>query len=167
MSGVPLSSWQTRGRIDAAPSAAGDANPVPLIALEPRDRAWLHRRIAERFQAMLDAGLVDEVAALRRRGDLHPDLPAMRAVGYRQAWAALEAGRLECLHEEGTAATRQLAKRQLTWLRSFPGRHCLACDDPDVTGRAVLLARQLIEPTTAPGIAAAGSPPEEVDHGRA
>ena len=72
---------------------------------------------------MLDAGLVDEVRALRARGDLHADLPSMRCVGYRQAWEALDAGDLDAtLPERGIAATRQLAKRQLTWLRGMPQR---------------------------------------------
>jgi tRNA dimethylallyltransferase len=81
----------------------------------------LHQRIAERFDAMLAAGLLDEVASLRRTGALYADLPAMRAVGYRQAWAYLD-GELDtyALREQGIAATRQLAKRQLTWLRSWP-----------------------------------------------
>ena len=70
--------------------------------------------------ALLAGGLLDEVRTLRARGDLHPDLPSMRCVGYRQAWDALNAGDLAPLSERGIAATRQLAKRQLTWLRSFP-----------------------------------------------
>ena len=134
VSGRPLSAFHS-ARPRAAPSA--------LISLEPQDRAWLHARIGERFQAMLDAGLVDEVRALRARGDLDPALPSMRAVGYRQAWAALEAGDLSRLHAEGSAATRQLAKRQLTWLRSMPTRRVVACDAPDALERAVALATDL------------------------
>ncbi len=87
VSGRPLSAWHT----------APDGRTPPLIALEPNDRAWLHARIAERFAAMLDAGFVDEVRRLRARGDLHPALPSMRAVGYRQAWAALDDGDLGAL----------------------------------------------------------------------
>ncbi|MDC8773138.1 tRNA (adenosine(37)-N6)-dimethylallyltransferase MiaA [Roseateles albus] len=102
----------------------------PMISLEPNDRAWLHRRLAERFELMLKQGLLDEVRALRARGDLHADLPSMRCVGYRQAWAALETNNFKDLAEQGTIATRQLAKRQLTWLRSSPQRHVIACDDP-------------------------------------
>jgi tRNA dimethylallyltransferase len=161
LTGRPLSAWQRRGAgapgpaqatnttdatgaIDAKDAARGDADRRwPLVSLEPTSRAWLHDRIAERFDAMLAAGLVDEVRALRARGDLHPGLPSMRCVGYRQVWAALEAaerdeGRLApgtpawaALREAGIAATRQLAKRQLTWLRSMPGRHVVACDVPD------------------------------------
>jgi tRNA dimethylallyltransferase len=105
------------------------------IALEPSDRSVLHKRIAARFDAMLkDGGLIDEVKALRARGDLHPNLPSMRCVGYRQTWEYLDGlyGLAE-LREKGIAATRQLAKRQLTWLRSMPERHvvdCLASDAP-------------------------------------
>jgi tRNA dimethylallyltransferase len=105
--------------------------PLRLVALEPASRAWLHDRIAQRFDAMLAAGFVDEVRALRARGDLHPDLPAMRCVGYRQAWEALDAGDLAPLRERGIAATRQLAKRQLTWLRSMR-REVLVCERTDL-----------------------------------
>jgi tRNA dimethylallyltransferase len=136
--GRPLSQWQ-RG-------AAADARarlPLPLISLEPRERAWLHTRIAERFRAMLDAGFVDEVRRLRARGDLHAGLPSMRSVGYRQAWTALDEGRLDTLAERGIAATRQLAKRQLTWLRGMPQRHVIACDDAAAVSRVVDAARTL------------------------
>ena len=95
---------------------------LKAYALIPEDRAELHRRIAVRFERMLKDGLVEELAALRKRHDLHPDLPSMRCVGYRQAWGFLEGeyGASE-LRAKGIAATRQLAKRQLTWLRSLPG----------------------------------------------
>ena len=88
----------------------------------PEDRPALHGRIAARFDAMLEAGLVEELHALRKRFDLHARLPSMRCVGYRQAWLFLEGGISELeLRETGIAATRQLAKRQMTWLRSLPG----------------------------------------------
>jgi len=90
------------------------------IALMPADRARLHARIAQRFDAMLDAGFLDEVRALRARGDLHADLPALRSVGYRQAWEHLDkATPPEAFREAAIAATRQLARRQLTWLRAM------------------------------------------------
>ncbi|UCE31154.1 MAG: tRNA (adenosine(37)-N6)-dimethylallyltransferase MiaA [Burkholderiales bacterium] len=110
-----------------------------VIALEPSDRSALHARIARRFDAMLAAGLVDEVAALRARGDLHPGLPSMRCVGYRQCWDYLD-GRIDrdALRERGIAATRQLAKRQLTWLRAMPERHVVDC-------LASSAARQVLE----------------------
>jgi tRNA dimethylallyltransferase len=116
--GRPLSSFHTRGSADAEPARHR------LLALEPRDRAWLHARIGQRFAQMLDDGFLHEVEALRARGDLHLGLPSMRCVGYRQAWEALDAGlEGEALHadiqERGAAATRQLAKRQLTWLRGM------------------------------------------------
>lgn len=105
------------------------------IALTPSDRSVLHDRIATRFQAMLADGLVDEVIALRKRGDLHAALPSMRSVGYRQVWAWLDAGGKSrdeaAMMAAGIAATRQLAKRQLTWLRGMPQAcaiDCLAAD---------------------------------------
>lgn len=100
----------------------------PLFSLEPTDRAWLHERLAQRFDAMLAQGLVDEVKALRARGDLNLALPSMRCVGYRQVWEALDTGDFADLRDRGIAATRQLAKRQVTWLRSMPRRQVIACD---------------------------------------
>jgi tRNA dimethylallyltransferase len=92
------------------------------FALVPPDRALLHQRIAERFDRMLADGLLDELRALRQRYKLHAALPSMRCVGYRQAWACLEGEYGEAqLREKGIAATRQLAKRQLTWLKSLSG----------------------------------------------
>jgi len=112
--------------------------PFDLVsfALEPSDRAVLHGRIAQRFDQMLgrsdDSGIVAEVARLRARGDLHPNLPSMRCVGYRQSWEYLD-GRIDraALRETGIIATRQLAKRQLTWLRSMPARIVIDCLGPD------------------------------------
>ena len=101
---------------------AGDAlGPAIAIALIPDDRARLHAQIAARFDAMLAAGLVDELSGLRARHALTPELPSMRCVGYRQAWEFLER-RIDAatLRAKGIAATRQLAKRQLTWLRAMP-----------------------------------------------
>jgi tRNA dimethylallyltransferase len=129
LSGKPISEWQR---------SAGPGLPFALkgYALVPEDRAELHRRIAERFDRMLKAGLVDELRALRKQHELHAGLPSMRCVGYRQAWEFLEGGYGKAeLREKGIAATRQLAKRQLTWLRSLPGlepagRLRLALDAP-------------------------------------
>ena len=116
-----------------------------LISLEPQDRAWLHERIAQRFDAMLAAGFLDEVRALRARGDLHADLPSMRCVGYRQAWEALDgAFPMGELRERGIAATRQLAKRQITWLRSMPERQVVACDAPDAVQQVQALVNQAL-----------------------
>jgi tRNA dimethylallyltransferase len=140
VSGQPISSFHSEKPARVMP---------PLISLEPTDRAWLHQRIEQRFALMLDAGLLDEVHALGARGDLHADLPSMRCVGYRQAWEALEHGyendeQLRAVvAETGSAATRQLAKRQLTWLRGMAWRHTVACDAPGATAQAVALARQL------------------------
>lgn len=115
---------------EAAPQQG--LQPDLFLSLEPADRAWLHERIAQRFDAMLAAGFLDEVRRLRARGDLHAGLPSMRSVGYRQAWEALDGAHpLQSVRDRGIAATRQLAKRQLTWLRSLPGRRVIACDAPD------------------------------------
>jgi len=116
LSGRPISELQA-GR--AAPALPFEAL---AIALEPSDRGVLHARIAERFDAMLRAGLVEEVRGLKRRYALHAALPSMRAVGYRQVWETLEGDKPEAtLPARGAAATRQLAKRQLTWLRAMQG----------------------------------------------
>jgi tRNA dimethylallyltransferase len=90
---------------------------------------------------MLAAGLVDEVRRLRARGDLHAGLPSMRCVGYRQAWEALDgAWPMDELRERGIAATRQLAKRQLTWLRAMSGRTVICCDAPDALAQVLRAA---------------------------
>ena len=120
--------------------ARGD-NVLPYrlipIALIPSDRAQLHARIATRFSNMLELGLVDELRALQTKYPLHPNLPAMRCVGYRQAWQFLAGEINEAeLREKGIAATRQLAKRQLTWLRSMPDNIALDCLAHDLTEQA-------------------------------
>lgn len=105
--------------------------PVPPIkfALVPDDRAWLHARIARRFELMLDQGFLDEVQNLRATYSLHADLPSMRSVGYRQAWEYLdgEVSR-DTMVERAEAATRQLAKRQITWIRSMQSLCKIGCD---------------------------------------
>jgi len=118
---------------------------VLQLALTPSARAVLHQRIAARFDAMLAEGLIDEVDTLRRRYALNADLPSMRAVGYRQAWAYLDGEiDLKDLREQGIAATRQLAKRQLTWLRSWPDVVELDCLVDDLGTQAMdLVARHL------------------------
>ncbi len=119
-----LEVWQLSGKpLAALHTAERQELPFKLeaFALVPEDRAQLHRRIAERFERMLKDGLVEELERLRAQYALHAGLPSMRCVGYRQAWRYLEG---QCsaaeLREKGIAATRQLAKRQLTWLRSLP-----------------------------------------------
>jgi len=127
LSGQPMSALFGQAEKDALP------HRVIQIALEPSDRAVLHRRIAERFDIMLAAGLVDEVRRLRASYRLDPALPSMRCVGYRQAWQYLDGEfDLATLREKGIAATRQLAKRQLTWLRSMPDVRRFDCLDADL-----------------------------------
>ena len=137
--GKPLSAYHKQ-----APAATGNAASeatalhAPLISLEPIERAWLHARIAQRLEVMLNSGLVDEVKALRARGDLHLDLPSMRCVGYRQTWEMLDGVFPAAeLQDRCIFATRQLAKRQITWMRSMPQRHIVACDQPQAA-QAVL-----------------------------
>jgi tRNA dimethylallyltransferase len=142
--GTPLSALHQRAQREAAPSDGA------LIALEPASRAWLHERVAQRFDAMLAAGFLDEVRVLRRDPSLHLDLPSMRCVGYRQAWEALDAGDppdLATLRERGVAATRQLAKRQITWLRSMGHRRVVEADAADVEARLVAVVESLIGPS--------------------
>ena len=107
-------------------------------ALIPRDREWLHERIAERFELMLELGLIGELRRLRAQYALEPTMPSMRAVGYRQVWGYLDGEYgLATLREKGVAATRQLAKRQLTWLRSMPDLVMFDCDG-EAPGERVL-----------------------------
>jgi tRNA dimethylallyltransferase len=116
-SGVPLS------RLQGARETAVAPGPMLALALLPPNRAALHAAIARRFEAMLASGLVEELRGLRLRFALRPQLPAMRCVGYRQAWEFLD-GAIDAagLRAKGIAATRQLAKRQFTWLRRLPAR---------------------------------------------
>jgi tRNA dimethylallyltransferase len=151
--GQPLSSFHTIKKIanNAFETRAGGQNGLNdpnnlLISLEPLDRAWLHQRIAQRFDDMLAQGFLEEVKALRERGDLHLDLPSMRCVGYRQAWEALDGlWPLSELRERSIAATRQLAKRQITWLRSMPERKVVACDVPDALAQVLALATNFVQ----------------------
>jgi len=131
-----LEVWEATGR-RLSELQAGAGEPMPFRAIKlvrcPASRAELHARIDRRFLAMLEEGFVEEVERLVARGDLDPDMPSMRSVGYRQVWAWLrgEFSRGEMV-ERGQAATRQLAKRQMTWLRSEPSCHWL-----DETGQVV------------------------------
>ncbi|MEY4440106.1 MAG: hypothetical protein RIQ36_1570 [Pseudomonadota bacterium] len=148
VSGKALSQWFAEGE---ATRAAQPALNMPLLSLEPLDRAWLHQRIALRFELMLAGGFLDEVQALRARGDLHIELPSVRCVGYRQAWELLDAAEatgaspqsiLPQLYELGVAATRQLAKRQLTWLRGMDERIVIACDAPDALAQTLATVKR-------------------------
>jgi len=135
LSGIPITEWQQ----------SGARRPFPFrvlkLILAPVDRAVLHERIALRFDAMLASGFLDEVRSLRSDPRLHPDLPAIRAVGYRQAWAHLDGATDAAeFREQAIAATRQLAKRQLTWLR---GEHDGRWLDPAVDGAELDAALRL------------------------
>jgi tRNA dimethylallyltransferase len=130
LTGKPMSELIAAGR-----SASLPYRLIP-IALIPEDRAALHQRIAARFEEMLELGLINEVRALREEYDLKPSLPSMRCVGYRQAWQYLDGEfGLGALREKAIAATRQLAKRQLTWLRSMEGVTTFNCFAEDLPAR--------------------------------
>ena len=138
VSGQPLSFFHQQGATKNIAAGACNTWSAALISLEPAERSWLHGRIEARFDLMLAAGFLDEVKTLRARGDLNPDLPSMRCVGYRQAWQALDGNfPIAELRDKGIIATRQLAKRQITWLRSMPQRHVVACDAPDALAQVL------------------------------
>jgi tRNA dimethylallyltransferase len=139
LTGQSLSTLIARGRTNPAPYRT-----IP-IALEPSDRTTLHERIAQRFEAMLELGLVGELRRLRERFELDPSLPSMRSVGYRQVWQYLEGEfGLATLREKGAAATRQLAKRQLTWLRSWSDASRFDCLADDLAAQVeAYLAKQI------------------------
>ena len=140
LTGRPMSDLLARGR------RGGLAGPVGRIVIEPADRTVLHGAIAARFMRMLDAGLVDEVRDLQRRWRLTERSASMRLVGYRQVWAHL-AG--QCSREEmvsrAIAATRQLARRQLTWLRADTSAVRIDCHAPDAAARVAAWARSFVE----------------------
>ncbi|MFL9961669.1 tRNA (adenosine(37)-N6)-dimethylallyltransferase MiaA [Paraburkholderia sediminicola] len=145
---VFLLTGQAMSTLLAAPARPDDAAAawrfVP-IALEPADRGVLHARIEKRFDAMLAGGFVDEVVRLRERGDLKPEMPSMRCVGYRQVWEYLD-GTVDypTMRDKGVFATRQLCKRQLTWLRSMTERVVVDCCDPHATARVLDQIEELI-----------------------
>ena len=140
LTGRPMSEFLARGRRGAL------AGPVCRIVVEPADRSALHRDIATRFAGMLDAGLIDEVRDLRRHWSLTERSASMRLVGYRQVWAHLEG---ECsraeMEERAVAATRQLARRQLTWLRADRDAVRVDCHAPDAAQRVAACAESFVE----------------------
>ncbi len=141
LTGRPMSALLAR-QADARTFDGAAGARFRAIALEPSDRAVLHARIEARFDAMLAGGLLDEVERLRARGDLHPGLPSIRCVGYRQVWEYLDGlCDFATMRERGIAATRQLCKRQLTWLRSTPERLVVDCLAPDYVEQVARLAQ--------------------------
>ena len=118
-----------------------------FISLQPQERSTLHEQIAKRFQLMLEQGFVDEVKVLFNRGDLNRDLPAIRSVGYRQIWDYLD-GQFDydCMVDKAIAATRQLAKRQYTWLRKWPELHRieaeLGCESENTVNKCLKILQQ-------------------------
>jgi tRNA dimethylallyltransferase len=147
-SGQPISQWRSKKG-----EGLLDRYDWVQLALDPGERHVLHARIAQRFDRMLEAGLIDEVSKLYARGNLSPDLPSIRAVGYRQVWGYL-AGEYSYdeMRHKGVVATRQLAKRQLTWLRGWPGLTWLEsehpCGTPERFEEIVIKTLNCITPTT-------------------
>jgi tRNA dimethylallyltransferase len=135
--GIPLTEWHRRQQKSGDGSWGGNAQGFPYrvinFAVCPQERTILHQRIEQRFREMLSQGFYEEVKALYQRGDLNPEMPSMRAVGYRQMWDCL-AGKLSYseMEERGIIATRQLAKRQITWLRSWQDLHWLDSNEPNL-----------------------------------
>jgi len=148
VSGMTMTEHRLRQRSQKAGGSAPDGAVLPYtvaqLCVAPVHRHILHKRIEDRFVAMVEQGFVEEVETLRGRGDLHPELPSMRAVGYRQVWSYLDGvcSRDEML-QRGVAATRQLAKRQLTWLRGWEGVHSLDSSACDNLPRALKYLEQL------------------------
>lgn len=139
ISGKTMSDWLK----DKAQPQEGSHQYVTM-SLEPEDRSWLHKRIAVRYHDMIEQGLLQEVEKLYQRPDLHPGLPSIRCVGYRQLWSYLDGEvSLDLAIEQAIAATRQLAKRQLTWLRSEPERQQFNCQNPQAAKQIVQAARQI------------------------
>lgn len=132
LSGRPISEFHARDKPGELPYR------LHQLAVCPSERKQLHRHIETRFHRMLEQGLVDEVRALKARGDLDPTLPAIRSVGYRQVWEYLE-GRCDydTMTARALAATRQLAKRQLTWLKSWPDLRALDAGDPQIVSNCL------------------------------
>jgi tRNA dimethylallyltransferase len=131
LTGKNISTWQTEN------TSPLSHYQVCNLALQVQDRHQLHERIALRFEQMLEQGFVEEVEKLYQRGDLHADLPSIRSVGYRQIWDYLSGlFSYDDMREKAIAATRQLAKRQMTWLRSWPNLHYLNGEEGDVFEQA-------------------------------
>ncbi|CAH0259981.1 tRNA (adenosine(37)-N6)-dimethylallyltransferase MiaA [Pseudomonas brassicacearum] len=142
VSGQSMTALRQRQSAQSTEAAASGLQQLPYtvanLAIAPANRQVLHRRIEQRFTLMLEQGFIDEVVALRERSDLHAGLPSIRAVGYRQVWDYLD-GKLTSaeMQERGIIATRQLAKRQFTWLRSWTDLHWLDSLDCDNLPRAL------------------------------
>lgn len=138
LTGKTLTHLQRRDRRELFPYS------LAKWVIAPQDRSWLHARIAARFKQMLAQGFVDEVVRLRERGDLSPDMPSMRALGYRQIWEYLDGHYgYDTMIERGIAATRQFAKRQLTWLRSEKDAEWFASEDGAYIDQLTARARAL------------------------
>ncbi|HBX57151.1 tRNA (adenosine(37)-N6)-dimethylallyltransferase MiaA [Pseudomonas sp. UBA2684] len=142
VSGLTMTALRQRQAVENLGAGAPGTGQLPYnvahLAIAPAQRQLLHARIAQRFQRMVEQGFIDEVERLRQRSDLHAGLPSIRAVGYRQVWDYLEGNQSKAqMQERGIIATRQLAKRQFTWLRSWADLHWLDSLDCDNLPRAL------------------------------
>src|SRR3990167_7591715 len=142
LSGLSMSAHRQRQAAENTATGASAAGQFPYtvaqLVIAPAQRSILHERIAQRFRLMLEQGLLEEVEGLRQRSDLHPGLPSIRAVGYRQVWDYLDGNLSRAqMEEQGIIATRQLAKRQFTWLRGWGDAHWLDSLDCDNLPRAL------------------------------
>lgn len=143
-SGRPMSLW-----LADPPQTTAPGLEFVTISLEPSERAILHERIAQRYQIMIARGLIAEVQSLYERGDLHPGLPSVRCVGYRQLWDYLDDNVDLCTAiDNAITATRRLAKRQLTWLRAQPERHVVDCFATDAVAQVIDYSARLLTPTS-------------------
>ena len=148
VSGINMTEYRARQLAQKAGAAAPVGGVLPYtvaqLAIAPSQRQVLHQRIERRFVEMVEQGFVEEVESLRRRNDLNADMPSMRAVGYRQVWHHLDGGySTQEMIERGVIATRQLAKRQLTWLRGWEGVHWLDTTTSDNLPRALKYLKSL------------------------
>jgi tRNA dimethylallyltransferase len=138
LSGRSMTDWQLASRHEAVAANSGDT--LIFLSIQPSERSVLHSRIEARFHKMLDDGLLDEVHLLRARADLHEGLPSIRSVGYRQVWQYLDAeSGYDAMVERGIIATRQLAKRQTTWLRSWDSLCRFDSDDKNLVDLVISL----------------------------
>lgn len=139
---VFLITGRSMSALQSAARPGFSSDNLLFMALQPSSRQLLHERIEQRFHEMLDAGLVDEVQRLYDRGDLNLRMPSIRSVGYRQVWQHLDGEiSFDAMVERGIIATRQLAKRQVTWLRSWHGLHSFVSDSSDTLDRVLKLIR--------------------------
>jgi len=144
--GKTMSAWLADAPSEDGREGSSIPSWITLVSLEPSDRTKLHALLEKRFDQMLQQGFMEEVVGLRKNAALHADLPAIRSVGYRQAWEYLEGKTtLEEMRYKALAATRQLGKRQLTWLRAIAGRKVFDSFDPKELEAALKYCQETLQ----------------------